>query len=114
MKYKIIIGTKTYTFSSLKELLAKATPLRSADVLASIAAENQSERVAAQMCLADLPLKVFLEEDFVAAKDDEVTRLIQKQFDAIAFQKISHLTVGSFREWLLQYSTDAGEISSIC
>ncbi len=93
--------------------MAKATSLRSADVLASIAAENQSERVAAQMCLADLPLKVFLEEDFVAAKEDEVTRLIQKQFDPVAFQKISHLTVGSFREWLLQYSTDAEEISSI-
>jgi ethanolamine ammonia-lyase large subunit len=93
--------------------LAKATSLRSADVLASIAAENQSERVAAKMCLADLPLKVFLEEDFVAAKEDEVTRLIQKQFDPVAFQKISHLTVGSFREWLLQYSTDAEEISSI-
>lgn len=113
MNFKITIGVKTYHFPSLRVLMAKATPLRSADVLAELAADNQSERVAAQMCLADLPLKVFLEEELVLAEKDEVTRLIQKQFDPLAFSKISHLTVGAFREWLLSYTTDSKEIASI-
>ncbi len=113
MGYKIIVGDKTYKFSSLVDLMARATPLRSADQLAGIAASTQSERVAAQMCLADLSLKVFLEEEMISAKNDEVTRLIQKQFDAEAFKKISHHTVGSFREWLLSYSTLTNDLISI-
>jgi ethanolamine ammonia-lyase large subunit len=111
--YKISIGLKTFQFRSLKELMAKATPLRSADQLAGIVAESQSERVAAQMCLADLPLKTFLNEDLVPAEKDEVTRLIQTQFDEIAFKVISHHTVGSLREWLLSYTVDATVLSSI-
>lgn len=113
MGYKIIVGDKTYKFSSLVDLMARATPLRSADQLAGIAASTLSERVAAQMCLADLSLKVFLEEEMISAKNDEVTRLIQKQFDAQAFKKISHHTVGSFREWLLSYSTLTSDLISI-
>ena len=113
MGYKIIVGDKTYKFSSLVDLMARATPLRSADQLAGIAASTLSERVAAQMCLADLSLKVFLEEEMISAKNDEVTRLIQKQFDAEAFKKISHHTVGSFREWLLSYSTLTSDLISI-
>lgn len=113
MKRKITIGAHTYTFSSLKDLMAKATPLRSADVLAQVAARSQSERVAAQMCLADIPLNDFLDEEFVPAKEDEVTRLIQAQFKSEDFKRIAHHTVGSFREWLLLYTTGAQEIAAI-
>lgn len=113
MSYKIVIGSISYTFNSLKELMAKASPLRSADELAGIAARSQSERVAAQMCLADLPLDIFVNEDLIDAKTDEITRLIQKQFDEKAFKSIAHHTVGSFRDWLLLYSTQKDEIAQI-
>ena len=60
MGYSHSVGGHTYSFSSLKELLAKATPARSGDQLAGIAAGDAEERVAAQMALADMPLKAFL------------------------------------------------------
>jgi ethanolamine ammonia-lyase large subunit len=113
MTYKITIGQMNYSFKSLKDLMAKASPLRSADQLAGIAAFSQSERVAAQMCLADLPLKTFLNEDLIPASIDEVTRLIQKQFDPQAFKLIAHHTVGSFRDWLLGYAVGTLELTSI-
>jgi ethanolamine ammonia-lyase large subunit len=92
-------------FPDLKTLLAKATPLRSGDQLAGIAAESQAERVAAQMCLADVPLDTFLKEPLIPYEQDEITRLILDTHDAVAFQPVKNLTVGAFREWLLAYET---------
>lgn len=80
--------------------MAKASPYRSGDVLAGIAADSMKERVAAQMVLSDLPLKIFLKEELISTKD-EVSDLIQKQHNSETFAEISHLTVGEFREWLL-------------
>lgn len=80
--------------------MAKASPYRSGDVLAGIAADSMKERVAAQMVLSDLPLKIFLKEELISIKD-EVSDLIQKQHNSETFSEISHLTVGEFREWLL-------------
>lgn len=99
--YKIVLGHNTYAFPDLKALMAKATPLRSGDVLAGIAAMSMEEHVAAQMCLADVPLKRFLEEPLIDYDKDEVTRLILDTHDADAFQPISSLTVGEFRNWIL-------------
>ena len=99
--YKIRIGNITYEFRDLKDLMAKATPLRSGDELAGIAAHTMEERVAAQMCLADVPLKRFLEEPVIPYEHDEVTRLIIDEHDEVAFAPISHFTVGEFRNWLL-------------
>lgn len=93
-------GTR-YTFRDIKSLMAKATPLRSGDCLAGIAAESAAERVAAQMALADLPLTTFLNEALVPYEDDEVTRLILDNHDRDAFAPISSLTVGGLRDWLL-------------
>jgi ethanolamine ammonia-lyase large subunit len=95
-----IEGTR-YAFPDLKGLLAKASPPRSGDRLAGIAAQSAAERVAAQMALADLPLATFLDEAVVPYEDDEVTRLIIDDHDAAAFAPIAHLTVGGFRNWLL-------------
>ncbi len=81
--------------------MAKASPPRSGDQLAGIAAESAEERVAAQMALADLPLTTFLQEQVVPYESDEVTRLIIDTHDTAAFGRISHLTVGGFRDWLL-------------
>jgi ethanolamine ammonia-lyase large subunit len=101
MGYSHSVGGHTYSFGSLKELLAKATPARSGDYLAGIAAGGDEERVAAQMALAEVPLKVFLTDAVIPYEDDEVTRLIIDEHDAKAFKPVAHLTVGGFRDWLL-------------
>ena len=86
---------------NLRELLAKASPARSGDELAGMAAATAEERVRAQMKLADVPLKSFLASRSIPYEDDEVTRLICDSHDAAAFAPVSHLTVGEFRDWLL-------------
>jgi ethanolamine ammonia-lyase large subunit len=104
-----IIGTRTYGFRDLKDLMAKATPARSGDYLAGVAAGSAEERVAAQMTLAALPLGIFLQEVVIPYESDEVTRLIIDSHDAQAFAQVRHMTVGDFRDWLL--SDQADEVS---
>ncbi|HMJ42739.1 MAG TPA: ethanolamine ammonia-lyase subunit EutB, partial [Pseudolabrys sp.] len=99
--YRATIGNRTHTFSDLKMLLAKATPLRSGDQLAGLAATTGEERVAAQFALADVPLTTVLSEAVVPYESDEVTRLIVDTHDKGAFAPVGHLTVGGFRDWLL-------------
>jgi ethanolamine ammonia-lyase large subunit len=101
MAYQHTIRSQVYTFPDLKTLLAKATPLRSGDELAGVAATTYEERVAAQITLADVPLKNFLQEALIPYEQDEVTRLILDTHDATAFAPISHFTVGQLRDWLL-------------
>ncbi len=107
--YRVCAGGKTYNFRSLREVMAKASLERSGDVLAGIAAADYQERVAAQMCLADVPLSAFLEEPLIPYEEDEITRLILDSHDVEAFAPVSSLTVGEFRDWLLRYETD-GEV----
>src|SRR5882672_9140232 len=95
------IGNRRYAFGDLKTLLAKASPTRSGDQLAGVAAGTGEEQVAAQYALADLPLAAFLHEPVVPYETDEVTRLIIDTHDRDAFAPIAHLTVGGFRDWLL-------------
>jgi ethanolamine ammonia-lyase large subunit len=106
--YKTQIANFSYNFKTLANLMAKATPPRSGDYLAGVAAANHLERVAAQWVLADVPLKQFLNEALVPYETDEITRLIMDEHDSAAFAPISHLTVGDFRNWLLspQATTD--------
>jgi len=95
------IGARSHVFADLKDLMAKATPPRSGDMLAGIAAASAEENVAAKMCLAEVPLKAFLTEALVPYESDEVTRLILDEHDALAFAPVSALTVGDFRDFLL-------------
>jgi ethanolamine ammonia-lyase large subunit len=111
--YKFVLGNQTYNFKNLAELMAKATPKRSGDILAGIAANSAQERVVAQMRLAEVPLKTFLNEALIPYEDDEVTRLIIDEHDKEAFSKISHLTIGDFRNWLLSDETTPEVIESI-
>lgn len=113
MAYRYIVGTQTYQFSDLKEVLAKATPGRSGDYLAGLAAETYAERMAARMSLAEIPLKQFLEELIIPYETDEVTRLIADTHDKEAFAEISHLTVGDFRDWLLSDIADSVTLKRI-
>ncbi|HET7061577.1 MAG TPA: ethanolamine ammonia-lyase subunit EutB [Nitrosospira sp.] len=113
MAYSYSVRNITYRFNDLKDLLAKASPPRSGDYLAGVAAATAVERMAAKMCLADLPLPVFLSEAVIPYEADEVTRLIMDRHDPVAFAEISHLTVGDFRNWLLADSTDEATLVRI-
>ena len=109
MVYRHTIDATSYVFENLRDLLAKATPPRSGDRLAGIAADSAEQMIAARMALADIPLKQFLHETVIAYEDDEITRLIIDTHDAAAFAAISSLTVGSFRDWLLSDAA-SGEV----
>src|ERR1019366_2051391 len=113
MSYQHSVGVTSYRFSSLKEVLAKATPARSGDYLAGVAAETYAERMAARMFLAAIPLQRFLEELLIPYESDEVTRLIIDSHDPQAFAEISHLTVGDFRDWLLSDVADTVALKRI-
>jgi ethanolamine ammonia-lyase large subunit len=95
------LGLQTFRFGSLREVMAKATPLRSGDCLAGLAAATEQERVAARWVLADVPLQRFLDEALIPYETDEVTRLIIDGHDRAAFAPVSGLTVGGLRDWLL-------------
>jgi ethanolamine ammonia-lyase large subunit len=121
VSYSHTIGGKVYRFDNLKTLLAKATPARSGDELAGLAAQNAEERVAAQMTLADLPLRTFTQELVIPYESDEVTRLIVDQHEAhhaahhatTAFAPLAHLTVGEFRDWLLGEEATPASLAAI-
>ena len=113
MRYAHTVGGRTYTFDGLRELLAKASPARSGDYLAEIAAGDDEERIAAQMALAEVPLATFLIDCVVPYESDEVTRLIIDEQDKKAFSLVSHLTVGGFRDWLLSDAANEKSLASL-
>jgi ethanolamine ammonia-lyase large subunit len=112
MGYAHRVGATSYRFADLKDLLAKATPPRSGDVLAGVAAASSEQRMAARMALADLPLARFLSEAIVPYEIDEVTRLIVDTHDAAAFAPLSTLTVGELRDWLLADTTSSDMLAA--
>ncbi|GGC64027.1 ethanolamine ammonia-lyase subunit EutB [Chelatococcus reniformis] len=113
MVYRQSAGQSSFVFADLADLMAKATPLRSGDRLAGIGAGSAEERVAAAMCLADVPLKRFLSEAVVPYETDEVTRLIVDGHDAAAFAPVAHLTVGGFRDWLLSDAAPSEALAAL-
>ena len=113
MAFAHSIGNTRYTFADLRDLLAKATPLRSGDVLAGVAAESAEQRVAAQYALADLALERFCEEAVVPYEDDEVTRLIVDSHDTEAFASVGSFTVGELRNWLLSDEATPERIAAL-
>jgi len=113
MVYRHNIDSTSYAFADLRELLAKATPPRSGDRLAGIAADSAEEMIAARIALANVPLKQFLNEAVIPYEDDEVTRLIIDTHDAENFAAISSLTVGGFRDWLLSDAASAQTLAKL-
>ena len=107
------IGHRGFAFADLKEVMAKATPPRSGDQLAGLAADTALERVAAREVLADLPLSTFLNEVLVPYEADEVTRLIVDGHDRGAFAPVAHLTVGAFRDWLLSDAASTAALTAL-
>ncbi len=112
MAYAHTLGGHRHVFADLRRLLACASPARSGDELAGIAATSSLERAAAQCALAELPLKTFLSEALVPYEDDEVTRLIVDTHDAAAFAPLAHLTVGGLRDWLLSDEADGATLAA--
>ena len=113
MSYSTTDRGRTIRFASLRELMAKASPSRSGDQLAGIAAASAEERALAQRCLAEVPLQRFLEEPLIAPETDEVSALIFERHDTGAFAPVANLTVGEFRDWLLRYETDAQTLAAL-
>jgi ethanolamine ammonia-lyase large subunit len=111
MPYAHTIDGASWRFADLRTLLARASPARSGDALAGVAAKSAEERMAARMALADVPLAAFLSEAVVPYEDDDVTRLILDSHDKAAFAPVASLTVGELREWLL--GSDSETIGSI-
>jgi len=111
--YHHTVGQQIFHFDSLSQLMACATPLRSGDRLAGVAARTAQERVAAQMALANLPLRTFLTDAVVPYECDEITRLIIDTHDIVTFAMISHLTVGDFRNWLLSDDADTATLAAL-
>jgi ethanolamine ammonia-lyase large subunit len=113
MPYRHTVGPRNWQFADLRELLAKASPERAGDRLAGVAAGSAVERMAARMCLAEVPLARFLEEPVIPYEQDEVTRLIIDGHDAAAFREIGHLSVGEFRDWLLSDAADEAALARL-
>lgn len=111
--YRSTLAHQNYHFPDLCSLMAKATPARSGDYLAGVAAASAQERMAAKMALADLPLRTFLQQPLIPYEQDEVTRLILDEHDTAAFAPISHLTVGDFRNWLLSEAADSATLARV-
>jgi len=107
------LGGTRYRFADLRALLAKASPARSGDALAGLIADSAAERVAAQMALADLPLRHFLTEAVIPYERDEITRLIIDHHDGAAFAPVAHLTVGGFRDWLLSDQASSERLAAL-
>src|SRR3954469_11221564 len=113
MAYAQTVGCYHYVFDDLRTLLARASPDRSGDRLAGLAAGTEEERVAARMALADVPLSRFLDEPIVAYDTDEVTRLILDGHDAAALAPVASMTVGAFRNWLLSDAATAQALQEL-
>ncbi|WP_394662806.1 ethanolamine ammonia-lyase subunit EutB [uncultured Sphingomonas sp.] len=113
MAYTSDVGGQRFAFRDLKHVMASASPARSGDELAGLAAASAAERMAARAVLADLPLTRFLNEVMVPYEEDEVTRLIIDTHDERAFAPIAHLTVGGFRDWLLSNEVGAEALSAV-
>src|SRR5262245_17019768 len=109
--YTTVLGQRRYHFKNLAEVMAKATPGRSGDHLAGIAATSAEERVAAQMCLAELPLQHFIETPLIPYETDEVTRLLWDGLDSTAAKTFAKMRVGELRDWLLAYETTAAVLA---
>ncbi|GAB7548566.1 ethanolamine ammonia-lyase subunit EutB [Cupriavidus sp. 8B] len=113
MTFAHTVASRRHLFADLKTLLAKASPARSGDYLAGLAAASEEERMAARMALAEVPLAHFLAEALVPYEEDEVTRLIFDRHDGLAFREIASFTVGDLRNWLLLHETDFAALTRV-
>ncbi len=113
MKLSATIRGSTWSFGSVREVLAKANPPKSGDDLAGVSARDPVERVAARAVLSQLTLAELREHPVVPYEIDALTRLVEDSLDGSAFAAVKHLSVGQFREWLLDNRTTGERIRSV-
>ncbi|OUL99030.1 ethanolamine ammonia-lyase subunit EutB [Variovorax sp. JS1663] len=113
MRYRTTLDSQVFDFKDLRQVMAVASPARSGDELAGIAAVSAQQRMAARHVLAQTPLKQFLQEALIPYEEDDITRLIIDGHDAAAFAPVAHLTVGDFRNWLLSAQADADTLAAL-
>nr|HEX4312982.1 ethanolamine ammonia-lyase subunit EutB [Kofleriaceae bacterium] len=113
MELAATIRGSRYRFGSVKELLAKANPPKSGDDLAGVSARDAVERVAARAALAELTLAELRANPVVPYEQDEVTRVVEDDLDEQAFRAVAHLSVGQFREWLLDVGTSGPTLRAV-
>jgi len=102
-----------FAFSDLRELFAKANEEKSGDHLAGLAAGSERERVAAKRKLADLELATIVQQPLIDPDEDDVSRLILETWDGEAFRPIRSMTVGEFREYILDDATGEVELQQL-
>jgi ethanolamine ammonia-lyase large subunit len=113
MGFRKSLGSRSYVFADLRSLMAKASPLRSGDCLSGVAAATSEERIAAALILAEVPLKRFLDEPLIPYEEDEVTRVILDDHQPEAFARLSGLTVGDLRNWLLSDAVGTEDLAQV-
>lgn len=113
MKLKTVLAGQTYSFQSLREVMAKANEEKSGDILAGLAAKSGKERIAAQAVLGDILLSDLRNEPAVDYDKDDVTRIIQDQVNEPMYNKVKNWSVSEFREWLLDHKTTEEEIKHV-
>ena len=113
MGFRKSLGSRSYVFADLRSLMAKASPLRSGDCLSGVAAATSEERIAAALILAEVPLKRFLDEPLIPYEEDEVTRVILDDHQSDAFARLSGLTVGDLRNWLLSDAVGTEDLAQV-
>lgn len=113
MNLKAVIANENFSFKSVKEVLAKANEPKSGDALAGIAAQTESERVAAKQALSELSLGELFEHPVLDYEHDEVTRIIVDNIDQSALQKCRSWSVAELREYILDSETTEADIDSI-
>lgn len=113
LKLKTRLFGQTYSFKTIKEVLAKANEEKSGDQLAGIAAQDAQERVAAKIVLSELTLADLRENPVVPYEQDEVTRIIQDDLNETVYTGIRNWTVSQLREWILNENTTEDQIQRV-
>lgn len=113
MKLSGRIKDQHFQFSSVTEVLAKASEEKSGDLMSKVAAGSSLERVAAKWILSELTLKDIYEHPVIPYEKDEVTRVIYDQVNVHIYKEISHWTVGYLREYILEHSTTSSALKRI-
>ena len=113
MNLSSTVRNERFYFTDLRDVFAKANEEKSGDQLAGLAARTERERIAAKLVLAELTLEEIVEHPLIDPASDEVSRLALKSIDREAFASCVGLTVGEFRDWILDDATTESMLAAV-
>ena len=87
--------------------------MKSGDELAGLSARSERERVAAKLALADVQLSTLVAQPVIDPDIDDVSRVVLHTLDRERFASITSLTVGAFREFLLDDATTGDTLRAL-